>query len=147
LLAERDERIRALATWASVSTFVGRFTEQQVEDWETQGYTEVMNGRTGQVMRLNRSLYDDAMEHRDELDIMAAAKRLDILWLIVHADDDEAVDIRAAERLKAANSGATLLKAKGEHTFGGAHPHDGTVPESLREVWDRTIGFFDAALR
>lgn len=147
LLAERDDRVRALATWASVSTFIGRFTEAQIEDWEAQGYTEVVNGRTGQIMRLNRSLYDDAMAHAEDLDIRAAAERLDLPWLIVHAEDDEAVDIGAAKRLKAANSGATLLKAEGGHTFGGAHPHDGTVPTSLQAVWDKTIGFFDSALR
>jgi uncharacterized protein len=147
LLAERDDRVRALATWASVRTFTGRFTAAQIRDWEAKGYTEVVNGRTGQIMRLNRSLYDDAMAHKEELDILAAAERLDVPWLIVHAEDDEAVDIRAAERLKAAQPDATLVRAEGGHTFGGAHPHDGAVPDSLHAVWDKTIGFFDSALR
>lgn len=147
LRAERDGRVRALATWASVSTFTGRFTDAQIRDWEEQGYTEVTNGRTGQIMRLNRSLYDDAMAHEEELDILAAAERLDLPWLIVHAEDDEAVNIRAADRLKAAHPSATLLKAEGGHTFGGAHPYNGTVPDSLKHVWDETIGFFDSVLR
>ena len=147
LLAEREERVRALTTWASVSTFIGRFTDEQIQDWEAQGYTEVINGRTGQVMRLNRSLYDDAMAHKEELDVRAAAQRLELPWLIVHAKDDEAVDIRAAKRLKAASLDATMLEAEGGHTFGGAHPHDGTIPDSLQMVWDKTIRFFDSALR
>lgn len=147
LLAERDERVRALTTWASVSTLTGRFTDAQIRDWEEQGYTEVINGRTGQIMRLNRSLYDDAIAHEDELNVLAAAKEIDVPWLIVHARDDEAVDYRAAERLQAASRNAELLSAEGGHTFGGAHPHEGDVPESLRTVWDKTIGFFDTALR
>lgn len=142
LQAAREDRVQALATWSSVSTFLGRFTESQVDDWETQGYTEVVNSRTGQVMRLNRVLYDDALEHRDALDILAAARTIEAPWLIVHAKDDESVRFEAAERLADANDDAVLLPAEGGHTFGGAHPHDGEVPASLRRVWDQTIGFF-----
>jgi acetyl esterase/lipase len=143
LQAERDDRVRALVTWAAVSTFIGRFTEQQIDDWETQGYTEIVNSRTGQTMRLDRVVYDDAMAHQDQLDIETAAARLDIPWLIVHAEDDESVDIEAAETLASANDRADLLRAEGGHTFGGAHPHDGPIPDSLRHVWDATIAFFN----
>lgn len=147
LLTEREKRIRALTTWASVSSYVERFAGAQIRDWEAQGYTEVINGRTGQVMRLNRSLYDDAMAHKQDLDIQAKSKAIDVPWLIVHSRDDEAVDMRAAKQLKTWNPDATLLEAEGGHTFGGAHPHDGTIPESLQNVWDKTIRFFDSALR
>ena len=146
LQAARDDRVRTLVTWSAVSTFIGRFTDDQIRDWETHGYTEIVNSRTGQTMRIDRVVYDDAMVHADELDIEAAASQIDVPWLIVHADDDEAVDIAAAETLAATNDGATLLRADGGHTFGGAHPHDGTVPASLQQVWDATIAFFDRHL-
>jgi dienelactone hydrolase len=142
LQAARDDRVQALATWAAVSTFIGRFTDAQIRDWTTQGTTEIVNSRTGQTMRLDRVVYDDAMAHRDLLDIEAAAARIDVPWLIVHAEDDEAVDVSAAETLAAATEHATLLKATGGHTFGGSHPHDGAVPQSLQRVWDATIAFF-----
>ena len=145
LQAARDDRVRALVTWSAVSTFIGRFTDEQIRDWETTGTTDVVNSRTGQTMPLDRVVYDDAMAHADELDIEAAAAQIDVPWLIVHAEDDEAVDIDAAETLAAANDRATLLRATGGHTFGGAHPHDGTVPDSLQQVWDATIAFFDRA--
>jgi len=146
LQADRDDRVDALVTWSSVATFVDRFTDEQIEDWETQGYTEIRNSRTGQVMRLNKGLYDDALAHRDELDVPGAAGRIDVPWLVVHARDDESVDFDAAETLAGATESAELMAAEGGHTFGGAHPFDGTVPESLETVWDRTIGFFRAHL-
>lgn len=142
----RDRRVRALVTWSAVSGFLERFTKGQIEDWEAQGYTEVVNSRTGQRMRLNRVLYDDAREHRDALDVQAAARDVDVPWLIVHARDDEAVPFAEAEALHAASANAELVKAKGGHTFGGAHPFEGDVPASLEAVWERTTYFFETHL-
>jgi dienelactone hydrolase len=142
LQAERDARVQALVTWSSVASFLDRFTDEQIEDWETQGYTEVVNSRTGQVMRLDRVLYDDTKAHREKLDVLGAAASIDVPWLIVHARDDTSVDMAAAERLAAANDDALLLEAEGGHTFGGSHPHEGSVPGTLQTVWDQTLGFF-----
>lgn len=146
LQAARDRRARALVTWSAVSSFIERFSDAQIEDWTTQGYTEVVNSRTGQRMRLNRVLYDDARAHRDELDVQAAAASIDVPWLIVHAPDDEAVSFDEAKALRQANPDAELVEARGGHTFGGAHPFDGDVPESLATVWERTIYFFETHL-
>ncbi len=146
LQAERDDRVGALVTWSSVSTFVNRFSDEQIEDWETKGYTEIRNSRTGQVMRLNKHLYDDTMAHADELDVRGAAEGIDVPWLVVHARDDESVDFSAGETLASATETAELMEASGGHTFEGEHPFDGPVPELLETVWDRTLDFFRAHL-
>jgi dienelactone hydrolase len=151
LHAARSERVRALATWSSVSGFIERFSPEQVADWEKNGYTEVVNSRTGQTMRLGRVLYDDAQAHREQLDVTGAAKRIETPWLIVHADDDEAVPFEEAQALNEAAADATFEEAEGGHTFGGAHPFAGDgvddVPPALRRVWKRTRGFFADALQ
>ncbi len=146
LQAARDDRVDALVTWSSVATFVNRFSDDQIADWESQGYTEVRNSRTGRILRLNKVLYDDTMAYQDELDVPGAAARIDVPWLVVHARDDASVDFRAAETLAGATETATLVEADGGHTFGGAHPFDGTVPTSLATVWNRTVAFFQAQL-
>jgi dienelactone hydrolase len=146
LQTERDDRVGALATWSSVSTFVDRFSDEQIADWERQGYTEIVNSRTGQVMRLNKVLYDDTRAHADELDVREAAEQIDVPWLVVHARDDESVDFEAAEILANSTETAELMEAEGGHTFGGAHPFEGPVPETLEAVWSRTIDFFRAHL-
>jgi len=151
LHAARSERVRALATWSSVSGFIERFSPEQVADWEKNGYTEVVNSRTGQTMRLGRVLYDDAQAHREQLDVTGAAKRIETPWLIVHAADDEAVPFEEAQALNEAAADATFEEAEGGHTFGGAHPFAGDgiddVPPALRRVWKRTRGFFADALQ
>jgi fermentation-respiration switch protein FrsA (DUF1100 family) len=76
----------------------------------------------------------------------AAASGLDTPWLIVHASDDSAVSFEEAERLASSNPEALLVEAEGGHTFGGAHPHDGSVPDTLQYVWDRTAAFFNTHL-
>ena len=146
LQAARDRRVRALVTWSAVAGFVERFSEGQIADWEEQGYTEVVNSRTGQRMRLNRVLYDDARKHRDALDVTAAAATIDAPWFIIHACDDEAVPFAEAKQLRAASQGAELVEADGGHTFGGAHPFRGEVPASLDFVWERTSSFFETHL-
>ena len=146
LQAASDPRVRALTTWSSVATFIGRFRPNQIEDWEAKGYTEVLNARTKQVMRLGRVLYDDALAHADRLDIEAAAARLSIPWLIAHAHDDPAVPFAEAQTLHNAAPHAHLYEAEGGHTFGGRHPFDGQLPGSLRAVFDRTAAFFKDVL-
>ncbi len=146
LQAAVDRRVRALVSWSAVSSFADRFTKTQIRDWRERGYTEVVNMRTGQVMRLNRTLYDDALAHRDRLDIPGAAARIAVPWLIVHAEDDVPVPFREAEALYEAASGAVLFRACGGHTFGGRHPFDGEWPESLRTVFERTAAFLHRAL-
>ena len=151
LHAARDERVGALATWSAVSSFLDRFSPEQVADWKEKGHTEVMNSRTGQTMRLGRVLYDDAMAHREQLDILAAAGRIEQPWLIVHATDDEAVPFAEAQELREAALNAEFEEAEGGHTFGGAHPFEGQglddLPPSLRRVWKRTRAFFVEALQ
>ena len=147
LQAARNPRVGALVTWSAVSSFIDRFTDEQIEDWETQSYTTVLNSRTGQTMRLNRVLYDDALAHADALDIQAAAAEIDAPWLIVHAEDDEAVPFAEAEALDDAAMGAERFTAQGGHTFGGQHPFSGTPPTSLADVWDRTLHFFRVHLK
>jgi len=147
LQAARNPRVGALVTWSAVSSFIDRFTDDQIEDWETQGYTTILNSRTGQTMRLNRVLYDDALAHADALDIQAAAAEIDAPWLIVHAEDDEAVPFAEAEALDDAAMGAERFTAQGGHTFGGQHPFSGTPPTSLADVWDRTLHFFRVHLK
>lgn len=146
LQAASDPRIRALATWSSVAGLIERFSEQQVADWERQGYTEIRNARTNQTMRMNRALYDDALAYRSELEVRAAAARVAVPWLIVHAEDDAAVPLTEAEALRTAAPEATFFGAGGGHTFGGRHPYDGALPDTLQDVFRRTAGFFSEVL-
>jgi dienelactone hydrolase len=151
LHSARDPRVRALVTWAAVSS-VERWSPAAVAEWRRTGSMEVENSRTGQRFKLTTDMLDDVERNAvGPLDILGAATRVTVPWLIVHGAEDETVSPREAEALRAANATPTtrLLTVDGAgHTFGAAHPwtpqkHD---TPALRQVFDLTLAWFAAHL-
>ncbi|HKK40684.1 MAG TPA: alpha/beta fold hydrolase, partial [Cryomorphaceae bacterium] len=125
--------IDSLVTWAAVSDFSARFNFD-MEKWKEAGVTHIKNGRTGQMLPHNYSFYSDFIANRHDLDIISAARKIKIPWLIAHGQDDEAVCLSNADHLKSLNPNANLLIIKKTgHTFGGAHPwKDDSLPPKLK---------------
>jgi dienelactone hydrolase len=122
LHAARDGQVRALATWAAIGT---------VERWAVR--TDIL---------------DDIEENAAGLDIRAAAKRIEIPWLIVHGSADESVPVGEGERLAEASgreSTRLLVVPAAGHTFGAAHPWSPPVP-AAEEVFDETVRFLSRTL-
>jgi uncharacterized protein len=148
LQAAVDPRVRALVTWAAIST-VERWPAAQRAAWRATGVEQVKNARTGQILPLYVDVLDDIERNADALDIEAAAGRIGVPWLIVHGSEDEAVALFEGQRLAAAAPAAAtrfLEIEGGGHTFGAAHPWDGLTPP-LERVTDATLAFFAAELR
>ncbi|MGE3801066.1 MAG: alpha/beta hydrolase family protein [Candidatus Kapaibacterium sp.] len=137
-----DQRVEAIATWAAVSTF-NRYTESQRSRWIEEGYLEVPNTRTGQIMRLNVSLLRDYENHADDFDILKAAASLHRPLLVLHGEVDLSVTIENGEKLSAA-ADANLTKfvriPKTGHTFGAAHPFEEPT-DALQRAVDETETF------
>lgn len=148
LTAARRPEADAVVTWSSVATF-DRYSEETKKKWRRDGYIEVVNQRTGQIMRLGLELLDDFEQHKaDSLNIEKAVKNLSRPLLIVHGDDDESVPVEEARQIYAwADKQKTLLATIPDtgHTFGAKHPFEGTNPE-LDEALTRSADFFDAHL-
>lgn len=147
LFTARTPRVRALVTWAAVSHVI-RWPAEDATKWRERGYTEIVNQRTGQVLRLNATLLDECERLGDTtLNIERAASEVSVPWLIVHGTADEAVPPSDAERLYAAAGGrgnqrATLELLTGvNHVFGVAHPMKSVAVELERSA-TRTVGFF-----
>ena len=145
LHAARDERVRALVTWAAIASVRNNFPDDVIAGWRARGHLDVQNVRTGQVMQLGTAILDEVerLEH-SELDIGGAASRLAIPWLIVHGTGDETVRSSAALTLHARATGglAELMLVEGSnHGFGGSHPLT-MVPDDLDKVIARTSQFF-----
>jgi pimeloyl-ACP methyl ester carboxylesterase len=141
-----DDRIRALVTWAAISTVV-RWPAAQRAAWRAAGVNEVKNMRTGQVLPLYTDVLDDIERNATALDIESAARRVTVPWLLLHGSDDEAVALAEGQRLAAAAPRARFVPIDGAgHTFGAAHPWQGTTP-ALGQVEDTTLAFFAEHLR
>lgn len=137
-------RLRALVTWAAVSTF-DRLTPEEKEAWRRCGYVTVVNGRTGQQLAVDALVLEDLERFRHHLDPQAAGSARLAPWLILHGDQDETVPVNEA-RLLAAHAAAPCqlnLIRGGNHTFGVKHPFDGPTPQLIEALnatqqWFRT---------
>ncbi|HUF36497.1 MAG TPA: alpha/beta fold hydrolase [Gemmatimonadales bacterium] len=145
----RNARIGALVTWAAISS-VERWSPAEQQAWRAAGVKEIVNARTGERLPLSTAVLDDIGQHATgTLDILGAAARIAVPWLIVHGAADESVSALEAEALRAASprdSTALLVVEGAGHTFGAVHPWQGGPP-ALERVFDASLAHLAAALR
>jgi uncharacterized protein len=146
-----DRRVQALVTWASISS-VERWSPQEVMEWRKTGAREILNSRTGQRFPLYTDALDDVEQNAGgSLNILGAASRVQVPWLIAHGAEDESVSHLESEALRAASPVPTtriLLIEGAGHTFGAGHPWDAPKHDTpaLRRVFDMTLAWFAAHL-
>jgi alpha-beta hydrolase superfamily lysophospholipase len=148
LQTARDSRIHVLVTWAAISS-VQRWPAEDREPWRRAGKLAVTNTRTGQVLPLYPDVLDDIEQQGAALDILAAARRIRVPWLLIHGAEDESVRFAEAELLRSAASTERtrlLPVADAGHTFGAAHPWRSSTPE-LDTVFDATLDWLTDQLK
>ncbi|HEX8696196.1 MAG TPA: prolyl oligopeptidase family serine peptidase [Longimicrobium sp.] len=147
LTAAVDPRLDTLVTWAAIASVPGRWTEEQVARWRRGEDVLIENARTRQQMPIAPDYWVDFVEHRDRLDIGAAAAEVAVPWLIVHGDADETVPVDEGHALfAAAGENAELLVIEGaDHTLGAKHPYAG-ASDALRTAAEATLAWFDTHL-
>lgn len=146
----RMESVKAVIALAPVARFI-RWTKRQADEWHQAGFVEITNQRTGQILRLNSSFLDDYEAHRNELDILAAARKLAVQrkpFLILTGSEDLTAPVHESQEIAEAASGAPskfeIIPNTG-HTFGTEHPFRGMTP-AFEEVIERSRAFLDNAL-
>ena len=140
---QENQSVNALALWGTIATFE-RYTKHQVKLWKEQGYLEVTNSRTNQVLRLNRTLLDDYEANKDRFNLLKCISKITIPTLIVHGDQDLTVPLTEAYQLyNASNKNNTelIVIPSAGHTFNIVHPYEGSNPQ-FEQVKAKTIDFF-----
>lgn len=136
--------ITAVAVWASVS-YADRYTAHQKKQVAEQGYLEIPNSRTGQLMRLNRSFFDDINANAaTELSIEKALEKITCPVLAVHGEIDGTVPVKEAVEINrwSRHPGSELLIVpKADHTFKMVHPAN-EITNQFSQVLDKTQTFF-----
>jgi pimeloyl-ACP methyl ester carboxylesterase len=146
--ASEDPRIKKLITWASVSSFGKRTsTTGDLEQWKKDGVKYVLNGRTKQQMPHNYQFYEDYIANDTRLNIELAARKINIPFLIVHAENDPSVLFSEAENLHAWNSKSKLFKInESNHVFDASHPWlEKKMPSALLKVATESIAFIKSS--
>lgn len=141
--SENSDSVKALVTLASVADF-DRYTDEQKRRWRQNGFIEMPNTRTNQLMKMNISLLDDIETNRMRLSITNAASALKIPFLIIHGREDLAVKCSDAEKIYNStdkNLTELVIVDKTGHTFGMEHPFKGTN-KVYEDVIEMTSSFF-----
>ncbi|NIA01687.1 MAG: alpha/beta fold hydrolase [Bacteroidia bacterium] len=138
----RRGRLRALVTWAAVSTF-DRLTLDEKEIWRRRGDLTVVNSRTGQQLAIDAVVLEDLERFQRHLDPSTAASTRLAPWLILHGDQDETVPWSEARLLASHAAAPCELRVipNGDHTFGAKHPFAGPTPQ-LVEALNATQEWF-----
>ncbi|MFC2103018.1 alpha/beta hydrolase family protein [Bacteroidota bacterium] len=145
LSGSNNPDVKAITTWASLSS-LDRYTERQKKEWMERGYIEVMNTRTKQRMRMNKTLLEDIENNKSgSLNIENAVKNLNKPLLIIQGENDLAVSPKEAEILynwSDKEFTEYLLIPKAGHTFDMKHPSEGSN-QKFDTVLGTTINFFN----
>jgi pimeloyl-ACP methyl ester carboxylesterase len=141
--AANDLRIKKLITWSAISSFDSLWKKEQEAEWKKTRQIHVINARTKEQMPLKVTLLEDLEENTETLNIVNAAKRINIPWLIVHGDDDVNVPFEHAQLLADANANSRIIKIEGaNHVYGASHPFENeTLPPLLFEVCEKCLTF------
>ena len=147
LHAANDDRIQTLVTWSAIST-VERYTVQQIESWEKDGFLEFENKRTKQIMRIDIDLIKDIKKNKKKLNILNAASKIEIPILIIHGENDEAVPKVESQdiydKLETSSKDLIIIEG-GTHTYSISHPME-SISNQFETVLDLTENWFDRYL-
>ncbi|MDX1640926.1 MAG: alpha/beta fold hydrolase [Balneolaceae bacterium] len=148
--AEYSE-IQCLVTWSAVSDYNKRWTAEMKNDWNTKGFTNIINSRTGQVLPLDKVVYDDAVGNADRLMAIKRIRELYIPSMFIAGKNDETVPFSETELLyrnSPADEKEIRLIENAGHTFEISHPfNEEDFPREFSEVLDLTEGWFLDHLR
>jgi pimeloyl-ACP methyl ester carboxylesterase len=141
--AQHVADLEGVITWSAISR-VDRYDEATKQRWRRDGFVDVENVRTKQMMRMNTKLLDDIEQNGERLDIGAAVERLRVPLLVVHGARDESVPVEEAHVLASrAVDVSKLILSNAGHTYNAIHPLV-TVPPQLALAAEVSAHFANA---
>ena len=118
LAAHAIRRLEGVVTWSAIS-HVDRWDATTKKKWRKDGYMDVENARTKQMMRMSTAILDDASKH----DIVKSVHKLKVPLLAIHGARDESVPVAEGREIAAAAKDASLMIVESaSHTYNAIHP-------------------------
>lgn len=148
LTAPQRTDVAAVTIWSSVST-LNRYSDNVRRKWRKDGFLNIVNQRTGQVMKLSTTLLNEIEKFgNDRLSIEKAVAGLKRPLLVIHGENDEAVPVSEGKQIfdwsdKSCSQFHPIPKTG--HTFDAVHPFKGSN-DNLDKVLDLTARFFEENL-
>jgi len=118
-----DERVKGLATWASIGDT--KRTKADFDEWMREGVIYIPNARTNQEMPMYYQFVEDYFAQEERYNLQKSCERIAVPSLFIHGTNDQTVPSDYAKQLhRWATDSELLLIDDGDHTFGGRHPYD-----------------------
>ena len=118
-----------IITWSAISR-VDRWDDATKQQWRRDGFMDVVNARTKQIMRMSSGMLEDIEANASRLDIGAAVERLTVPLFVVHGARDESVPVAEAEVIAShAVDVSKMIIDSATHTFNAIHPLVHVPPE------------------
>jgi len=114
--------LSGVVTWSAIGR-ADRWDAETKRKWHTDGFMDIVNARTQQIMRMSPAILDDYDRNAARLDIEAATARIDVPMLIVHGGRDESVPVEESRVLASRAREANLvIIEEASHTYNAIHP-------------------------
>jgi len=141
LLAADNPAVKAIVTWASVQST--DFSDQHRQEFLENGRIEILNGRTGQTMIVNRTALDDVTPLPPSLDVAERLASLETPLLLVHGENDTSVPLLHSESIREFGLGRPDIEviSGADHVMNCRHPFEGET-EAFREAVALTVQHF-----
>lgn len=135
---DHPEEVEGVISWNGV-TNLDLLSEEEKQAMRTNGRAYVLNGRTKQMMPLDRAILDDLEANQTRYDLIGRAGELRVPVVLIQGEDDfERLRRGSARLVEARPDIAWHLVPGGNHTFGSVHPFQGET-EPLREAVRLTL--------
>ena len=105
-----------------------RLDSKELDQWRAQGHRDIVNARTGEVLKQDVKVLEDYLLHSSQYDPVKALAEVSVPVLCIHGTADLAVSVDSIDLLMSGvshpHSRKELISDAG-HTFGMVHPHQG----------------------
>lgn len=149
LAAVNNSEITSIVTLSAIAK-LDRFTKRQKAEWRKNKFWEVVNSRTGQIMKLNVTILEDIEKNKNgSLNLESAVRNLQKPYLILHGTEDLTVPISEAETIYSWSDKKLTEFIRVEncgHTFNIQHPFAETN-EKFSFAMSKTLEFFNRTLK
>ncbi|RLD16169.1 hypothetical protein DRI50_02515 [candidate division KSB1 bacterium] len=145
---EFEEEIGAVVTWAVMGNLY-RYSEEQIKQWQEQGYLEVESKSLKQPLKVNWSYWQDLEANRERYDLPERMKEFYTPTLFIHGASDNVISPEESkllyENCASPSKRLEIIEETG-HTFGVRHPFE-VGSEAYYIARDLTESWFDHHLK
>jgi uncharacterized protein len=137
-----DIRSKALVTWSAIAS-LDRWTKHQKELWRKVGNLPLSNDTSVSPLRLGIGLLNDLELNSDKLNVINAASKIKIPWLLVHGKTDVLVPQSEAEQLYHVSNQSTTKLALFEkvgHLYNASSREEDNY-QTINKILEYTINW------